>query len=239
MGGSALIEKLDCAWGRFPMQRNIGLEVMFPLIRLKHRLIESTRSPQFAMRPDPQYESWRAMQTAYNKYLYASEELDVAGPEMTSPTILAMLVTDQRRAFERYIEARLEYSEFHRDQPVDPAAVSNDKPFSHNTSGLEVQLANAILETTQTFINITRDEKNMAHAVRSVEHVRLGLRRVRMIVAAIPPADRENVYERLERLEKSAALLAHGVLHPSSAEESVLEWPVWDSYGQRAWSCAS
>src|SRR5215472_13852310 len=58
--------------------------------------------PQFVMRPgDPQHEramqtAYKAMQTVYNKYLRGSEELDVAGSEMTSPTTLAMLVAENR-----------------------------------------------------------------------------------------------------------------------------------------------
>src|SRR5215472_7970623 len=65
--------------GEVPMHRNMYLEPMFPLIHMKHRQLTSTPSPQFVMRPgDPQHESWREMQMAYNKYLYASEELDVA-----------------------------------------------------------------------------------------------------------------------------------------------------------------
>ena len=63
------------------------------------------------------------MQYAYDKYRYASDLLKAAASRMPIPISSAdetprmtILTVEQRAAFESYIEARLQYSEFERDQ---------------------------------------------------------------------------------------------------------------------------
>ena len=68
---------------------------------------------------DTQHELWLSMRAAYKKYTYASEALVAVASRMPisisdadeSPR-MAMLAVEQRVAFENYIEARLQYSEF-------------------------------------------------------------------------------------------------------------------------------
>ena len=63
------------------------------------------------------------MQSAYDKYRYASDLLNAAASRMPIPISSAEenprvtnLAVEQRAAFESYVEARLQYSEFDRDQ---------------------------------------------------------------------------------------------------------------------------
>jgi hypothetical protein len=74
-------------------------------------------------RRDTQHELWLSMRAAYNKYRYASDLLKAAASRMPIPISsadetprMSMLAVEQRAAFESYIEARLQYSEFERDQ---------------------------------------------------------------------------------------------------------------------------
>jgi hypothetical protein len=76
-------------------------------------------------RRDTQHELWLEMQTAYNKYRHASDVLKAAAsrvPISISPADetpgMPLLVLEQRAAFESYIEARLQYSEFERDPDI-------------------------------------------------------------------------------------------------------------------------
>jgi hypothetical protein len=74
-------------------------------------------------RRDTQHELWLSMQSAYHKYRYASDLLKAAASRMPisissaeeNPRMTTLTV-EQRAAFESYIEARLQYSEFERDQ---------------------------------------------------------------------------------------------------------------------------
>jgi hypothetical protein len=71
--------------------------------------------------PDPGNERWLAMRSAYVEYVRVSEALEAAAhvsddsypPEHWE---LATLVGQQRVAFERYLEARMEYLEFRFDE---------------------------------------------------------------------------------------------------------------------------
>jgi len=70
-----------------------------------------------------EHELWLAMQAAYNIYRQASSELDVAGvqPSGAIPSAEESLrfetaTSEQRSAFENYIEARMQYAEFRCDQ---------------------------------------------------------------------------------------------------------------------------
>jgi hypothetical protein len=86
----------------------------------------SAGDSQFTMRPgDPHHDLWLAMQTAHNNYIRASEEMDAAHSEITPARTLAMIASEQRKAFERYIEARMQFSECSRDQArtAEPGAV--------------------------------------------------------------------------------------------------------------------
>src|SRR5580704_12293322 len=74
-------------------------------------------------RRDTQHALWLSMQSAYDKYRYASDQLKAAASRMPIPISsadetprMSMLAVEQRAAFESYIEARLQYSEFERDQ---------------------------------------------------------------------------------------------------------------------------
>src|SRR3954451_23439655 len=67
---------------------------------------------------------WLAMRSAYGEYRDASEALDLTIPEeeteRSSPEdsarLLEALIT-QTRSFERYVEARCNFSEYAHDQP--------------------------------------------------------------------------------------------------------------------------
>jgi hypothetical protein len=65
-----------------------------------------------------EHELWLAMQAAYNKYRDASSELDVAAVQPSGAENLRIetATSEQRSAFENYIEARMQYSEFRCDQ---------------------------------------------------------------------------------------------------------------------------
>ena len=86
------------------MQRQTQLELIFPLIRLKHRILASVSGPEFAIYPgDPQHECWWAMQDAYYKHLCGSEALNAAlsrTVENDSCTNLAISVAERLKAFE-------------------------------------------------------------------------------------------------------------------------------------------
>jgi hypothetical protein len=57
---------------------------------------------------------WREMQVAYQVYQSASDALDASACDQDSR--ITTLSAEQRAAFEKYIDARLQYSEFLRDQ---------------------------------------------------------------------------------------------------------------------------
>ena len=65
-----------------------------------------------------EHELWLTMQAAYNKYRNASSELDVAAaqPLGVENRHIETATSEQRSAFENYIEARMQYSEFRCDQ---------------------------------------------------------------------------------------------------------------------------
>lgn len=65
-----------------------------------------------------EHELWLTMQAAYNKYRNASSELDVAAaqPPGAENLRIGTATSEQRSAFENYIEARMQYSEFRCDQ---------------------------------------------------------------------------------------------------------------------------
>ena len=70
---------------------------------------------------------WLAMQSAYAEYRGASEALDCtrqsANESSTNErSLLAIAVDQQRVAFERYFEARMEFLEFRFDESNRPAA---------------------------------------------------------------------------------------------------------------------
>jgi hypothetical protein len=96
-----------------------------------------------------------------------------------------------------------------------------------------LELAERILESTETFIAVSWHEQNKSHQTRSVQHVRNGLKRARLLIAEISLAGREPIYEKLNRLEKTAAILEGTLEQPSNSEESVLDWAIWDTYEQR------
>jgi len=73
-------------------------------------------------RRDTQHELWLSMRAAYIKYRYASDLLKAAASRMPIPISSAdeiprmtILTVEERAAFESYIEARLQYSEFERE----------------------------------------------------------------------------------------------------------------------------
>src|SRR4030095_1509812 len=72
-------------------------------------------------RRDDEHDRWLAMQSAYTEYRRASEALECS-PEFaddspTSPGLrLSMLEGQQRVAFERYLEARMEFAESRFDR---------------------------------------------------------------------------------------------------------------------------
>jgi hypothetical protein len=82
------------------------------------------------------------MQSAYDKYRYASDLLNAAVSRMPIPISFAdensrmtTLTVEQRAAFESYIEARLQYSEFERDQDRVKTAGSATAQWDHQDDG--------------------------------------------------------------------------------------------------------
>src|SRR5579872_470454 len=80
-------------------------------------------SPPLVDRRDREHQLWLAMRSAYDDYRDASETLDVAasrGPiSISCPARLRgieALAAKQRVEFERYIEKRMQYSEFVGDR---------------------------------------------------------------------------------------------------------------------------
>jgi len=80
-------------------------------------------SPSLVASRDTRHQLWREMQAAYHAYVSASDELDVScDPRLAASfatdqdSEIAILSAAQRTAFEKYIDARLQYSEFERDQ---------------------------------------------------------------------------------------------------------------------------
>jgi hypothetical protein len=93
-------------------------------------------------RRDTQHELWLSMQSAYDKYRYASDLLTAAASRMPIPISSAdenprmtTLTVEQRAAFESYIEARLQYSEFERDQDRVKTAGSTTAQWDHQDDG--------------------------------------------------------------------------------------------------------
>jgi len=93
-------------------------------------------------RRDTQHELWLSMQSAYDKYRYASDLLTAAASSMPVPISSAdenprmtTLTAEQRAAFESYIEARLQYSEFERDQDRVKTAGSTTAQWEHQDDG--------------------------------------------------------------------------------------------------------
>jgi hypothetical protein len=93
-------------------------------------------------RRDTQHELWLSMQSAYDKYRYASDLLTAAASRMPIPISSAeesprmtTLTVEQRAAFESYIEARLQYSEFERDQVRVKTAGSTTAQCDHQDDG--------------------------------------------------------------------------------------------------------
>ena len=147
------------------MQRNTYLEVMFPLIRLKHRLLESLRSPQLTMRPgDPQHEAWWSMQAAYYNYLFRSKATEaIAWRHIEDEhTHLAISIAEQLKAFEDYIDARFKYSEFHLEQEHRIAGwdICVERT-PHVTERL--RLGKWILAAVQTFLAVTEGWQRVLH----------------------------------------------------------------------------
>jgi hypothetical protein len=73
------------------------------------------------------HENWLAMQAAYREYKRISEELESAYRSMDGSSTmeqvgLALLDTQQRAAFEQYLEARLAYLESRFDETLRPPA---------------------------------------------------------------------------------------------------------------------
>jgi hypothetical protein len=70
------------------------------------------------------HQLWREMQTFYQAYVLSSEALaaSTCDPQFCASfpadqgSRIAILSNEQRTAFENYVDARLRYSEFHRDQ---------------------------------------------------------------------------------------------------------------------------
>ena len=82
------------------------------------------------------------MQSAYDKYRCASDLLMAAASRMPIPISYAYesqrmttLTVEQRAAFESYIEARLQYSEFERDQDRIKTASSTTAQLDHQDDG--------------------------------------------------------------------------------------------------------
>jgi hypothetical protein len=80
-------------------------------------------SPPLAERRDREHQLWLAMRSAYDNYRDASETLDAAASRapisISSPERvwgIETLAAKQRIEFERYIEKRMQYSEFVRDR---------------------------------------------------------------------------------------------------------------------------
>jgi hypothetical protein len=93
-------------------------------------------------RRDTQHELWLSMQSAYDKYRSASDLLTAAASRMPIPISSAeesprmtTLTVEQRAAFESYIEARLQYSEFERDQVRVKTAGSTTAQCDHQDDG--------------------------------------------------------------------------------------------------------
>jgi hypothetical protein len=94
-------------------------------------------------RRDTQHELWLSMQSAYDKYRYASDLLTAAASRMPIPISSAdenprmtTLTVEQRAAFESYIEARLQYSEFERDQDRVKTEGSTTAQCDHQDDGV-------------------------------------------------------------------------------------------------------
>lgn len=82
------------------------------------------------------------MQAAYNKYRYASDLLKDTASRMPIPISsadetprMAILTVAQRAAFESYIEARLQYSEFEREPDTFGTADSTTVQRDHQADG--------------------------------------------------------------------------------------------------------
>ena len=93
-------------------------------------------------RRDTQHELWLSMQSAYDKYRYTSDLLKAAASRMPIPIWSAdenlrmtTLTVEQRAAFESYIEARLQYSEFERNQDRVKTAGSTTAQRDHQGDG--------------------------------------------------------------------------------------------------------
>ena len=112
-----------------------------PSTHLKSDEIASNSSPGMDRR-DTQHALWLSMQSAYDKYRYASDQLKAAASRMPIPISssdenprMTTLTVEQRAAFESYIEARLQYSEFERDQDRVKTAGSTTAQWDHQDDG--------------------------------------------------------------------------------------------------------
>jgi hypothetical protein len=83
-----------------------------------------------------EHELWLTMQAAYNNYRNASSELDVAAAQLPGAENLRIeaATSEQWSAFEAYIEARMQYSEFRCDQNnARSRSIGNSKTLGDST----------------------------------------------------------------------------------------------------------
>jgi hypothetical protein len=87
-----------------------------------------------------QHELWLVMQNAHERYRTASLALDLSAAneqcESNEPSSDASAVMEQRTAFEQYVEARLQFSEFMLDQrPAEPSVLARSSDASSSLTG--------------------------------------------------------------------------------------------------------
>ena len=134
--------------------------------------IDDSHEPE---RREDEHHRWLAMQSAYAEYRRASEALECA-PQFAddSPTserlLLSMLEGEQRAAFERYLEARMEFLEFRFDRTNWPGTGVAPPPDREDSSaGSWLAFANcmpvlqilAVILLCATAFSLIREQKHM------------------------------------------------------------------------------
>jgi hypothetical protein len=165
-------------------------------------------------RRNPGSERWLAMRTAYMEYLRASEALESAAQtaeeESADYTALPSLVGQQRVAFERYLEARMEFLEFRFDEihapgpghptpaPPVPAAESTRFPSLAANLPLVMQMVTVVILGLTIFFllqerqKILRLETARDELQANLRETRDGLRLLTSRIDAALPAERSS-----------------------------------------------
>jgi hypothetical protein len=95
-------------------------------------LMSESHTPYVPEIRNPEHERWLAMQAAYQKYISLSAALDLLSSQILDETScmdewrrIERVASEQRNAFESYVEARMQYSEFQLDR--DKARIENSQ----------------------------------------------------------------------------------------------------------------